>query len=165
MILLFPFASSRVPAWPTAGRQVDPRPAMVRVSESHRAVTLAPQPLKKGRHIAVRAFLQHVKRLGGESVNAGVDVCSGDRFLLEANDINALRLYDAKRMSPFVNAHGHCCGCILTIVKVDQFAVSNVSDDVAVVTTNVELGRGVSKANAPAVPSGRIFPQIVYLYA
>ena len=73
-------------------------------------------------------------------------MAAGDWFFLKAHNFDAVGLHHPKWMLPLVQPHRHGCGCALDYMKIEQCAVVDGGDHVAVGDNERGSGLWIEKA-------------------
>lgn len=75
---------------------------------------------------------QQIQGVWVKCIDARINMAASHRFFLETNNFDALSLHYPKGMLPFVHSHGHSSGCVLADMKIQQFAVTYVCNNIAI---------------------------------
>ena len=103
---------------------------MHRVSDSPSSFGL--KLFEQRRHVVISIRTDQSECFRAQRIDACIDVSPGHWLLLEANDINAVSLHDAERVLPLMLANSHRCERYMPGVKIEEFAIPYIGQDIAI---------------------------------
>ena len=125
------------------------------------ALALGAQAFEKGRHVAGAGAVEGRQGRGLQGIDAGIDQGAGDGLFLKADQLQAAGEDHAVGRLPLLLAHGHGGGGAVAAVEVEQGAVLDVGEHIAIgdeegsFRTRVEQGQGAGGAE------GCLFAQVL----